>query len=54
MQNFHHLLKHLMMSTAEVELSVKMFAEMLSKGSLYPDKGMAIQAKSMLKSFSLV
>lgn len=53
MQNFHHLLKH-MMGTAEVELSVKMFAEMLSKGRLYPDKGMAIQAKSMLKSFSFV
>lgn len=38
MQNFHPLLKHLMMGTAEIELSVKIFTEVVSKGSLYPAK----------------
>lgn len=60
MKNFHHLLNHLMIGTAEIELSVKMFTEVLSKGRLYPDKVYGhrciktCQAKSMLKSFNLV
>lgn len=59
-QNFHHLLEHLMIGTAGIELSVKMFTEVLSKGSLYPDKVYGhpcikdCWAKSMLKSFKLV
>lgn len=60
MQNFQHLLKHLMIGTAEIELSLKMFTEVLSKGSLYPDEVCghpcikACWAKSMLKSLNLV
>lgn len=60
MQNFSHLLEHVIIGTAEIELGAKMFTKVLSKGGLYPDKVYGhpsikvFWAKSMLKSFNLV